>query len=154
VSELAVGLNPVPVLHGPVLVGVDGSDNSQRALAVAAQLAHALGAEVCAVHALGLMTMIDGHKVPSHDHRDEIEVLLTQLWCAPLQSVDGLKWTAHLRDGNPAEVLLHVADEIDAALMVVGARGVGGNPNLMLGSTSHHVVHHGLCPTVVVPPGS
>jgi nucleotide-binding universal stress UspA family protein len=143
-----------PILDGPVLVGVDGSDDSQRALAVAARLAGALGAKVHAVHALGLMTILNGRRVPSHDHRGEIEALLSQLWCAPLKNVDALRWTAELRDGNPAEVLLNLAEEIGAAMIVVGARGVGGDLNLKLGSTSHHVVHHADCPTLVVPPGS
>jgi nucleotide-binding universal stress UspA family protein len=153
VSELSHDEAKRPVLQGPVLVGVDGSDNSQRALSVAARLAGALGTDVRAVHALGMMTIVEGRRVPSHDHRSEIEVLLGHTWCAPLRSETDLRWTAELRDGNPAEVLLHMADEIGAALIVVGARGVGGDPNLMLGSTSHHVVHHAHCPSVVVPPG-
>jgi nucleotide-binding universal stress UspA family protein len=142
-----------PLLVGPVVVGVDGSANAERALAVAAKLARALDVEVRVVHALGMMTTIDGHKVPSHDHRHEIEQRLGDHWCAPLVSVDGLRWSAELRDGNPAEVLLHLAAEIGAGMIVVGARGVGADPDLMLGSTSHHVVHHGICPTVVVPFG-
>ncbi len=140
------------LLVGPIIVGVDGSANAERALAVAARLGVALGVEVRAVHALGMMTTIDGHKVPSHDHRSEIERCLDEQWCAPLVAIDGLRWSAELRDGNPAEVLLHLASDIGAGMIVVGARGVGGDPDLMLGSTSHHVVHHGVCPTVVVPP--
>jgi nucleotide-binding universal stress UspA family protein len=141
------------LLNGPVVVGVDGSDNAERALMVAARLAVALDVEVRAVHALGMMTTIDGHKVPSHDHRAEIEQCLGDQWCVPLGNVTGLRWSAELRDGNPAEVLLHVAAEIGAGMIVIGARGIGGDPDLLLGSTSHHVVHHGVCPTVVVPPG-
>ncbi len=140
------------LLVGPIIVGVDGSANAERALAVAARLAVALGVEVRAVHALGMMTTIAGRKVPSRDHRSEIEQSLDEQWCAPLAAVDGLRWSAELRDGNPAEVLLHLASDIGAGMIVVGARGVGADPDLMLGSTSHHVVHHGACPTVVVPP--
>jgi nucleotide-binding universal stress UspA family protein len=100
-----------------------------------------------------MMTTIAGHKVPSHEHRSEIEQRLGEQWCASLDSVEGLRWSAELRDGNPAEVVLHLAAEIGAGMIVVGARGVGVDPDLMLGSTSYHVVHHGGCPTVVVPPG-
>jgi nucleotide-binding universal stress UspA family protein len=153
VSEMSNDEVNGSVLQGPVLVGVDGSDNSLRALRVAARVAGALGTDLRAVHALGMMSVLEGRRVPSHDHRSEIEVLLGHTWCAPLRSETALRWTAELRDGNPAEVLLHMADEIGAALIVVGARGIGGDPNLMLGSTSHHVVHHAHCPTVVVPPG-
>ncbi len=148
------GLSTGPVLAGPILVGVDGSHNAGRALGVAARLAVGLGVELRVVHALGLMTTLHGHKVPSHEHKTEIETLLGEQWCVPLTTVEGLRWQAELRDGNPAEVLLHRAADLGASMVVVGARGISADPNLMLGSTSHHVVHHATCPTVVVPPHS
>jgi nucleotide-binding universal stress UspA family protein len=143
-----------PLLTGPILVGVDGSHNASRALGVAARLAVGLGVELRVVHALGLMTTLHGHKVPSHEHRTEIETLLDEQWCVPLTDVEGLGWQTELRDGNPAEVLLHRAVDLEASMIVVGARGISADPNLMLGSTSHHVVYHATCPTVVVPPHS
>jgi nucleotide-binding universal stress UspA family protein len=51
--------------------------------------------------------------------------------------------------GVPAEELLKVA--ADADMIVVGSRGGGGFKKLLLGSVSSHAVHHGHCPTVVIP---
>jgi nucleotide-binding universal stress UspA family protein len=51
--------------------------------------------------------------------------------------------------GVPAEELLKAA--VDADMIVVGSRGAGGFKKLLLGSISSHVVHHGHCPTVVIP---
>lgn len=137
---------------GPIVCGVDGSPNSRRALGVVRHLAVATGAEVIAVHALGLMSELDGEHVPSSEHRDEIEQRLRAEWCEPLASAGDVRWTCRLLDGNPADVLLHSADETGASFVVVGARGIGGHPDLMLGSTSHQVIHRAHCPTVVVPP--
>jgi nucleotide-binding universal stress UspA family protein len=50
--------------------------------------------------------------------------------------------------GQPADVLL--AQGAEAALIVIGRRGLGGFRSLLLGSVSHQVVQHATCPVVVV----
>jgi nucleotide-binding universal stress UspA family protein len=135
---------------GPVVVGVDGSSNAQRALGVAADLARHLDVDLVVLHALGLMTVIEGRHVPSEGHRDDIERLLRTEWCRALQGDPSLRWRAELVYGSPADVLLGQSTDLDASLVVVGSRGVGDE--LALGSTSHHVVHHCDRPVVVVPP--
>lgn len=144
--------SPNPADHGPILVGVDGSANAGRALEVAADLALGLDTDVLAVHALGLLTTIGDRRLPSVEHRAEIDEYLQSVWCAPLAERLGERWSARLVDGNPAEVLILTAADVGARMVVVGARGIGGHPDLMLGSTSHQVIHHASCPTVVVPP--
>jgi nucleotide-binding universal stress UspA family protein len=139
-------------LAGPIIVGVDGSENADRAMRVAASLAIASGADVVAVHALGLLATIDGVKYPASEHRDEIEAHLHSDWCATLEAAVPGRWRSRLVDGNSSDVLLHIAEEEGASFIVVGARGIGGHPDLMLGSTSHQVIHHSTVPTVVVPP--
>jgi nucleotide-binding universal stress UspA family protein len=52
-------------------------------------------------------------------------------------------------DRHPAEALVDLS--ADADLLVVGSRGHGGFGELLLGSVSHAVVLHAVCPVVVVP---
>lgn len=137
-------------LAGPVIVGVDGSPNAQRALSLAARLARSFDVDLNVFHALGLMTMIEGRHVPSEGHRDDIERLLRNEWCASLQGDPDLRWRAEIVYGSPADVLLHLGHDLGASFVVVGSRGTGEEQ--MLGSTSHHVVHHSDRPVVVVPP--
>jgi nucleotide-binding universal stress UspA family protein len=125
-----------------ILVGVDGSENSQRALAWSIDLAAALGAEVVAVHSLGLL------EAP---HHDEVEQTFRERWCKPLND-SGLACSIVLRDGNPVHVINTVADEQDVDLIVLGSRGVGGFPEQLLGSTSHQVAERTTRPVVIIPP--
>jgi len=135
-----------------IVVGVDGSENGLAAVRWAAGMALATGAEVVAVHALGLLDRLTpgGERVGSQRHRQEIADELATTWCAPLRDGGG-PWRPVLRDGNPVNVLLAVAEEEDADLVVVGSRGLGGFPELLLGSTSTQIAQHSPRPVTVVP---
>lgn len=146
-SDLADGAMDA---NGPVIVGVDGSTNAQRALGVAASLARATDVDLAVFHALGLMTVINGEHVPSEGHHDEIELMLRNEWCSTLQGDASLRWRAEVVYGSPADVLLDMGRDLHASFVVVGSRGTGDE--LLLGSTSNHVVHHCDRTVVVVPP--
>ena len=124
-----------------VLIGVDGSRNSLRALEWAGHLASALDAEVLAVHAFGLLDQLEAEHV-----RKAFETE----WCAPLDRL-GVRNRRRLVDGTPSMTLLRVAEEESVDLVVVGSRGVGGVPELQLGSTSLQIVQHARVPVTVVP---
>jgi nucleotide-binding universal stress UspA family protein len=135
-----------------ILVGVDGSANGRRALEWAMALAAAFDAEIVAVHAVGLLTHLDGGPaVPSHSHLDEMRRALETDWCAPL-AASGLPHRLELLDGAPVPVLLGAAAHEAADLIVVGTRGAGGSAEVALGSTSHQLAEHADCPVVIVPP--
>jgi nucleotide-binding universal stress UspA family protein len=134
-----------------IVVGVDGSDNARKALGWAAQLARALDAEVVAVHSVGLLERFaSGQHEDLDSTLDDARHLFDTEWCTPLDDPT-VRSTRLLRDGNPVTVLLAVADEFDAGLIVVGSRGLGGYPELLLGSTSTQVAQHSTRPVVIVP---
>jgi nucleotide-binding universal stress UspA family protein len=132
-----------------IVVGIDGSDNSRRALEWAVDLALALDAEVIAVHAVGLLERF-GEVVDDEGRYSGTRHEFDTEWCEPLEA-SGLRSVRLLRDGNPVSVLLSVADEHDAGLIVVGGRGVGGFPELLLGSTSTQVAQHATRPVTIIP---
>jgi nucleotide-binding universal stress UspA family protein len=135
-----------------IIVGVDGSDNSALALGWAADLAAAIDAEVVAVHALGLLVRVDDERLESSQrHRREIRDEFENRWCSALDRPD-LRASRLVVDGNPVSAVLAVADDRDAELIVVGSRGIGGFPGLMLGSTGHQLVQHSSRPVAVIPP--
>ncbi len=135
-----------------ILVGVDGSPEAGRAMALAGSLAGQLGARVVAVHAVGLLDVWPEHPENhaarnSHEH---VKAMLEGPWIEPLVRV-GVRPRLILRDGPPSIVLLAVAEEVDADLIVVGSRGSGQASPSALGSTSAKITQRSSRPVVVVP---
>lgn len=137
--------------NGPVVVGVDGSANSRHALVRAAHHAQDIGADLVVVHAVGLTEEIDGEHVPTFGRRDEIATHLDR-WSDAVREIGVTDFEQRLIDGPPVDVLLRVAREIDAGTVVIGRRGIGGRPELLLGSTAHQVIEHARCAVLVIPP--
>jgi nucleotide-binding universal stress UspA family protein len=142
-----------------IIVGVDGSEDSGRALDWAVALMEGRrmegsDGEIIAVHVLGLLTHLGGTTiVPSETHRGEVTELLEHEWCRPLAS-SRVPYRALVVDGEPVHALMAAAREQAADLIVVGRRGAGGSLGPLIGSTSQQLVHQAVFPIVVVPPES
>jgi nucleotide-binding universal stress UspA family protein len=55
-----------------------------------------------------------------------------------------------LRDGDPASVIIEVANDEKPDLLVMGSRGLGGMQRLLLGSVSQKVSHSAGCTVTIV----
>lgn len=137
-----------------IVVGVDGSEGSDRALEWCAMNAPDLGAEVVAVHAFHAPYAYPSLDVPSlpvevDKWKKEAQRLLESEWTAALGDVPHRTVFA---EGPPARAITDVADDLGADLIVAGSRGRGGVAELFLGSVSHHLAHHARRPVLIVPP--
>ncbi|HEY8545607.1 MAG TPA: universal stress protein [Acidimicrobiales bacterium] len=133
-----------------IVVGIDGSPVAREALRWAIRLASRLRGEVVAVHALGLLEPLHGDLVPAHRHIDEIREVMDHDWCASLTR-GAVPHRTIVREGHPVDVLGAVAVEEGARLLVVGSRGRGDTPALVLGSTSLALLREAPVPVLVVP---
>jgi len=144
-----------------IVVGVDGSEGATRAARWAARLARVTGAEVVAANAMGTPVFaaslsLVGGAVVNDDWQtawkewvEFVERTLDEGWSRPLAEA-GVAFRTEAVEGGP-EALIELAEKIEADMIVVGRRGRGGFAELMLGSFSHHLVHHSRIPVVVVP---
>lgn len=136
-----------------IVVGVDPSDGSGTALVWAAELAAQLGAKVLAVHAFEPLSYL-GKVKPPIDFvalREQCERDLQEQWCQPLQAA-GVSFEARLVENDPIGTLVDAAEEVDADLVVVGARGQSTLRGLVLGSTSLKLPHETARPVCIVHP--
>jgi nucleotide-binding universal stress UspA family protein len=133
-----------------VVVGVDGSDHAARALRWAREEARRRSAPLTAVLAWGFLdqhhTEPDAPFDPNYTAADARAVLEHAIGSAT--GGDASDVEARVVNDLPARALLQNATT--AELLVVGARGLGGFRDLLLGSVSHRCLTHSLCPTVVV----
>lgn len=140
-----------------IVVGLDGSDGSRRALSWAIDIASALKGEIVAAHAYSfvqyvpLQSDIAPAPVPISEWSEELRKTFEEDWCAPLRQA-GLPYRTLFEEGSPASVLMEVARRENADMIVVGSRGYGGFAELLLGSVSHQLAHHATLPVVIIPP--
>jgi nucleotide-binding universal stress UspA family protein len=132
-----------------IVVGVDGSSHSEKALLWGAHLAATYGADLVAVGAWDYPAAVGWASVPEEWHPDQD---MEQVLGETLRSVFGAHTPAGLRtvvrEGGAAKVLLE--ESKDATMLVVGSRGHGGFAGLLLGSVSANVAEHATCPVLVV----
>lgn len=138
--------------EGPVVVGLDGADASARVARAAIDAAAALKRRLVAVHAWHLEPAATTYGTLGLLSKDELEIeaeatqLLQEL--TSTAAAAGVAVDLAVRWGRPAPVLVESA--ASAALLVVGSRGMGGFPGLLLGSVSRALTHQPRCPTLVV----
>jgi nucleotide-binding universal stress UspA family protein len=137
---------------GPVIVGLNGSEHSQRALHWAAAFAAAAGRRLIAVWAWHVQVVGGPFHPVALDYQsvahDAAEALRQAVDDA---HIDGVEVEQRSVLGQPAAELLNAAANEQASLVVVGARGLRGLTGALLGSVSDQVVHHATIPVVVVP---
>lgn len=143
-------------MAGRIVVGIDGSEHSQRALAFAVAEARTRDATLDIVHVhqhttnpgylYGPMAGASAAGVS----RDELERHSLELIDRTLgQAPDDVEVQRISVSGSPARRLAEVAEGAD--LLIVGSRGRGGFTGLLLGSTSRQATAHAPCPVTVVP---
>jgi nucleotide-binding universal stress UspA family protein len=139
-----------------IIVGVDGSAHSRRALEWAMKEAavRETPLTVMTVHALIRGYFSGGTVEFPNDHvlaekagqvvQAEVDSAMNDLGDSAPASV-----TVLVASGSVVEELVNAAK--DADMLVVGSRGAGGFTRLMMGSVSSLVTQHATCPVVVIP---
>jgi nucleotide-binding universal stress UspA family protein len=135
-----------------IVVGVDGSETSQSALAFAATEAARHGAKLRIVAAWEIHPALV--TAPYNESIDAVRELAEQVAKDAVAKVGSehpeLECEAVALEGQPADVLIQECEKAKAYMIVVGSRGQGGFTSLLLGSTSQQVIHHANCPVLVV----
>ncbi len=138
-----------------IVVGIDGSDSSRRALRWALDEARPRQAVVEVVHAWHVPYTIgfpfSAVSFDPQEFEDAARDLLDSVVDEAVGSELSQPVEKILAAGEPTSALLENAKGAD--LLVVGSRGLGGFGQLLLGSVSHQLATHAPCTVVVVPDG-
>jgi nucleotide-binding universal stress UspA family protein len=136
-----------------ILHPTDFSTRSARALELACLLAQQCGARVIVLHVIDYVRPVySGVSLPPPpppmpaEERNAISNQLNQIQ-AP---VPGVKLEHRLVEGDPAEAILLVAQELNCDLIVMGTHGRTGLGRLLMGSVAENVLRAATCPVVTV----
>ena len=133
-----------------VVLGFDDSEGSRAALEAAIEVAGVLGEPLHIAFAAAPPTMVGEE---SAEHRRALEEMgggLLQEALAAARAA-GVDVHAHLAPERPVDLLLRLADEHDARMIVVGTYGESPLRGAILGATPHKLLHLSSRPVLTVP---
>lgn len=144
-------------LPGRILLALDGSREAAAASRTAVEIANATGSEL---HILFALFTSETLPYPYPYARERWESSVERAKHRAQEFVDeqaerieaegGRVKDAHLAFGKPDQEIVKLGEELDAGLIVVGSRGLGGVRRALMGSISGSVVRHAHGPVLVV----
>jgi nucleotide-binding universal stress UspA family protein len=138
-----------------IVVGTDGSGTSRKAVALAADLARQHGAVLHLVNAYKIPSMHAagglGGPIPAPTDDMNPEALMDSskdLLDEVARTLEGLKAESHSVLGSAVEVIISVAESVDADVIVVGSKGMRG-ARRMIGSVPNSIAHRAPCHVLI-----
>jgi nucleotide-binding universal stress UspA family protein len=140
-----------------IVVGTDGSETAHKAVQAAVDLAKLTGAKlelVSAYEPVSSQRLRDeARHVPADmqwmvNPREDVDATLAE--AAERVGEAGVQSRTYAREGDPADAILDVAEELGSDLIVVGNKGMTGAKRFLLGSVPNKVSHHAPCSVMIV----
>lgn len=140
-----------------IVVGTDGSDTAGKAVAQAAELAASVSSQLLIVSAFepvsGSRLREESNQAPDDvrwmvNPREDVDATLSA--AIEVAEEKGVTTRTFARQGDPADAILDVAEEMQADLIVVGNKGMTGAKRFLLGSVPNKVSHHAPCSVLIV----
>jgi nucleotide-binding universal stress UspA family protein len=138
----------VPVFNlNKILVPVDFSETSRKAVHYAVALAKLFAGEVSLLHVV--------RPYPFVPQMDPVDIASIQDAKRDLEALRGqvgelVRCSTLLRKGDPPLEIIGAAEEFEVDLIVIGTHGRSGLAHMVLGSTAEKVIQRAVCPVLVV----
>jgi len=142
-----------------ILVAFDGSEQSDKALDFALDLASKYSAQIALINVIPFSPISDSSVVIPHgidyatlykERRSVGEKMLAEALNKAKNFQKTLQVTKELIEGRPAEKIVEIAKEGMFDLIVIGSRALGGIKEYFLGSVSNRVADKAPCPVLIV----
>jgi nucleotide-binding universal stress UspA family protein len=140
-----------------ILVPLDGSENSQIALAHAIYLAEQCHAAISLLHVVNLSSVFalspyeQSNYVLMKDVQDSLEEIGKKVLSEAASKIPAvIKTHSSLEFGSPGHIIVETAEKLKADLIVMGSRGLGPVKGLFMGSISNYVTGHSPIPVFIV----
>ncbi|WP_394232165.1 universal stress protein [Niallia oryzisoli] len=140
-------------MYNRILVAIDGSEKSEKALKSALQFANERYSKVGIIHVKKNITIYETMSSEVVDEMySEMKKEADELFKRAQILADdyGVEIETHYEIGEPAILIVKMAEDRNYQLIVMGSRGLGGIKSLMLGSVSQRVSQLSHCPVLIV----
>jgi len=135
-----------------ILVPVDGSAGSGKAVALGSEFARACEASLTLLYVLPAESMVTiGAQALTDEQFEEAKDRMARRAFEPVRAAtaEGARVVTETAIGNPSQEIIEHARRNHMDLIVIGSRGLSEFQQLLLGSVSSQVVHHASCSVVV-----
>lgn len=133
-----------------IIVGVDGTERSRRAVIAATDLAHKYAATLILVYSYEPVPRYLGTELYEEAVAQAITHGEDVLEEAAALVDEEISVETDLLEGPPADAILRVVESRDADLVVIGSRGLGEIAAMALGSVGHKLIQHSQVPVLIV----
>jgi nucleotide-binding universal stress UspA family protein len=147
--------DPIVEVH-KILVPVDFSEHSQRALDEAVGLAKHFGAQLMVFHCYPIpipsVASVPYDTVPPESYLNAVRTAALQgvtEWRNKARA-QGVRAEGQIGTGSPSSEIAALAEKIGADLIVIGTRGVSGLKHVLLGSVAERTIRTAPCPVLTV----
>ncbi|TFG11911.1 universal stress protein [Candidatus Thorarchaeota archaeon] len=134
-----------------ILVAVDGSEHSEKAVRYACAMGPPLEAEVILLHVVPmLVSATPYHDTVSDQPFSALQKVGEDILAKAKEIAGNCPVTDMIDHGDPAQRIMEIAEEKNVDLIVMGSRGVSGIKRLFVGSISDKVTNQAPCPVMIV----
>ena len=142
-------------MYTNILLPVDGSKHSEKAIEAAISLCKSLNYEtkITILHVLPPVNYWGSEMVAANLDIQEIAKQQEERLLQPLRATiegAGIACNVIHEQGNPADIICSIAESEHIDLIVMGSRGLGTVGEMLLGSVSHKVLQHSICPVLLI----
>ena len=135
-----------------ILIAIDDGPISEKVALNGFQLGQQLNAEIALVSITDTTLMRNADGVTQGEMENMVKSELRKNQQILIDKVfKDFKVSTFVEDGKPSEMILKVADEWGADLIVLGTHGRTGLKHLLMGSVAERVMRHSLKPLVIIP---
>lgn len=141
-----------------VLIPVDFSENSQRAVNYGLSIARTYGAKVYMMHVISQRIVDAIHELSIKGYKGDFVEIMKDVrrdrekeMKALAASFEGIEIEFIIKEGKPGPEIVDIAKELNVDLIVIGHQGRSALGSILLGSVAQYVVNHTPCPILVIP---
>lgn len=135
-----------------ILIALDDGPTSEKVASMGFQLGQQLNAEIALISVVDTTDLMTNGGVTPRELGDSIKNELKKSQQMLIEKVfkDCKVWT-FVEEGKPNEIILQVAEEWEADIIVLGTHGRTGLSHLLMGSVAEKIMRHSTKPLFIVP---